>query len=644
MDIHRLALERFDRIQSSYGEERKLCAQDRRFTFVTGGQWEGPLGDQFENKPMLEVNKVHLSVMRIISEMRNNRITVNFVSKDGEESDLADTCNALYRADEQDSVAQEAYDNSFEEACSGGFGAFRLRACYENDEDDEDERQRIRFEPITDADTSVFFDPAAKRQDKSDAKYAFVIHSVQRVDYEDEWGDDVSSWPEWLKEVEWDWNSPDVVYVAEYYVVEETKETQRIFRTIDGDEEKYTDIDEELEAELRAAGSVEIRQRQIKRKRVRKYLLSGGKILEDCGYIAGKRIPIVPVYGKRWFIDNVERCMGQARLAKDSQRLKNLQISQLALIASLSSQSKPLLFPEQVAGHTTMWADDASKNYPYLLINKMEGPNGEPIPSGPVAYTQPAQVPQAMAALLQITEQDMSDVLGNTQPEELISNISEKTMEIQQNRMDMRAFIYMSNFAKALQTAGEIWLGMAKELYVEPGRKMKGVGTEDQISSIEIARPVYGETGEELENDLTAADFDVVVDVGPSFTSKRDAMVSKLISMMQFTQDPQDMAVLLSTAIMNIDGEGLKPIREHFRKKLVALGVAEPTEEERQAMENQEPVPDPNAIFLQNAAMKEAAQAEKLQADARLSEAKVGETVAKTTEILAGLGAEPLPA
>ena len=117
---------------------------------------KGPIGEQFENKPRFEVNKIHLSVIRIINEYRNNRIAVDFVSKDGSPDDgLAETCNGLYRADEQDSVADEAFDNAFEEGVGGGFGAWRLRTTYEDDEDDENEKQRIRFEPIYDADSSV---------------------------------------------------------------------------------------------------------------------------------------------------------------------------------------------------------------------------------------------------------------------------------------------------------------------------------------------------------------------------------------------------------------------------------------------------------------------------------------------------------
>ena len=137
-NLHSEALSQFDNVQTALRDERLQCLQDRRFYSLAGAQWEGPLWDIYENKPKFEVNKVALAVMRIISEYRNNRITVDFVSKDGAENDkLADTCDGLYRADEHDSVANEAYDNAFEEAVGGGFGAWRLRTTYEDDEDED---------------------------------------------------------------------------------------------------------------------------------------------------------------------------------------------------------------------------------------------------------------------------------------------------------------------------------------------------------------------------------------------------------------------------------------------------------------------------------------------------------------------------
>ena len=644
-NLHAEALAEFDNIQTALRDERLQCLQDRRFYSLAGSQWEGPLWDQYANKPKFEVNKVHLAVIRIINEYRNNRITVDFTSKDGEErDDLADTCDGLYRADEQDSVADEAYDNAFEEAVGGGFGAWRLRTVYEDEEDPDNDKQRIRIEPIFDADSSVFFDLEAKRQDKADAKRCFVITAMTREAYKDTWEDDPTSWPKIIHQYEFDWCTPDVVYVAEYYRVEEKTETVRIFRTIAGEEERYTqadfDKDETLEETLEAVGTVEVRRKKFKTRRVHKYIMSGGKILEDAGYIAGKCIPIVPVYGKRWFVDNIERCMGHVRLAKDAQRLKNMQLSKLGEISALSSVEKPILTPEQVAGHQVMWAEDNLKDYPYLLINPITDQNGNQAVSGPVAYTRSPAIPPAMAALLQITEQDMQDILGNAQQaDKMVSNISGKAVEMIQSRLDMQTFIYMSNFAKGMKRCGEIWLSMAREVYSEDGRKMKAITASGDVQAVELLKPMVDqETGEIiLQNDLSSASFDVDVEVGPSSSSKRAATVRALTGMMAITSDPETSQVLQAMAMMNMEGEDISDVRDFFRKKLVRMGVVEPTEAEAEELaamlQGQQ---DPNAIFLQAAAEEAIAKAARARADtvktvadAELSRARTVETLAK---------------
>ena len=646
-NIHQQAMTEFDRVQTSVRDERLQCLQDRRFYSIAGAQWEGPLGDQYENKPRFEVNKIHLSVIRIINEYRNNRIAVDFVSKDGEANDkLTETCNGLYRADERDSGAEEAYDNAFEEAVGGGYGAWRLRTAYEDEENDEDERQRIRIEPIYDADSSVFFDLDAKRQDKADAKYCFVLYSMTYEAYKAEWNDDPATWPKVIHQYEFDWDTPDVVFVAEYYRVEEVRETVRIFLTIQGEEERYMqadfDADETLDETLAAVGTVEVRQKRTKRKRVRKYIMSGGGILDDMGYIAGKNIPIVPVYGKRWFVDNVERCMGHVRLAKDPQRLKNMQLSKLGEISALSSIEKPILVPEQVSGHQVMWAEDNLRNYPYLLINPITGPNGETTAAGPVAYTKSAQIPPAMAALLALTEQDMAEILGSTQQaDKMVSGISGKAVELIQTRLDMQTFIYMSNMAKAVRRCGEIWLSMSKDIYVEEKRKMKTVGAMEEVGSIELMKPqIDEETGELIyENNLGDALFDVAVDVGPSSSSRRDATVRALTGMMQVTTDPTTQQVLQAMAIMNMEGEGIGDIKEYFRKQLVQMGVLKPTEEEQQQMmEAQANVQqDPQTAYLLAEAAKAQALAIKAQADTELTLARSEETKAKTIQTLSSV-------
>ena len=648
-NLHADALRQFNDIQTALRDERLQCLQDRRFYSLCGAQWEGPLYDQYENKPKFEVNKIMLAVIRIVNEYRNNRITVDYVSKDGTENDkLAEVCDGLYRADEQASVADEAYDNAFEEAVGGGIGAWRLRTVYEDEEDPENERQRIRFEPIFDADSSVFFDLNAKRQDKSDAKYAFVVTSMTRESYKEIYNDDPTDWPKIIHQYEFDWATPDVVFVAEYYKIEEKTETIRIFQTIAGEEERYTQADfandDLLEETLIAVGSREVRQKRVKRMRVRKYIMSGGKVLEDAGYIAGKNIPIVVVYGKRWFVDNIERCMGAVRLAKDAQRLKNMQLSKLGEISALSSIEKPIMTPEQVAGHQVMWAEDNLRDYPYLLINPVTGPDGNTQVAGPVGYTKSAAIPPAMAALLQITEQDMQDILGNPQgADKMVSGVSGKAVEMIQTRVDMQTFIYMSNFAKGMKRCGEIWLGMAKEIYTEDKRKMKTIAPTGEAGMVELMQPMIDQTTGEMKmaNDLSDATFDVVAEVGPSSSSKRAATVRALTGMLQITQDPETAQVLTSMAMMNMEGEGVGDANAYFRKKLLRMGVVKPTDDEAQQLmaEMQGQPQDPNAQYLQAAAENETAKAAKARADtvetvasAELKRAQTLETLGKVEE------------
>jgi hypothetical protein len=648
--LHEDVRNQFDTIQAALRDERRQCLEDRRFYSIAGAQWEGDLSEQYANKPKFEVNKVHLSVIRIINEYRNNRISVDFVSKEGREYDqLADTCDGLYRADEENSGAQEAYDNAFEEAISGGFGAWRLCTDYEDEEDEENEQQRIRIEPIFDADTSVFFDLNAKRQDKADAKRAWILHAVPIDTYIEEYDDDPSSWPKEIMDSEFDWCTPDVVYVAEYYQIEEAYETIHTWQSIDGTEERYSESElkdnPDLVDTMTAIGGREISQRKIKRRQVHKYIMNGARIIEDCGIIAGKNIPIVPVYGKRWYIDNVERCMGHVRLCKDAQRLKNMQISKLGELSARPSTEKPILTPEQVAGHELMWSEDNIREWPYLLVNPVTDMNGATQITGPVAYTHAPQIPPAMSALLQITEQDMRELLGNQQAaEELQSNISAKAVELIQNKLDMQTFIYMSNFSKAVKRSGEIWLSMAKEVLVEPSRKMKTMNVQKEVGSVELYKPVIDkDTGKMVyQNDISKADFDLMVSVGPSTQSKRAATVRAVTGLMQMTKDPEMLTILSMLALMNMEGEGLTEVRQYARWKLVRMGVIEPDEEERQqleqeaAMRAQQP-PPAEQQYLQAAASEAAAKAQKAQADTVYTVARAEETKAKTAETLANI-------
>jgi hypothetical protein len=201
----------------------------------------------------------------------------------------------------------------------------------------------------------------------------------------------------------------------------------------------------------------------------------------------------------------------------------------------------------------------------------------------------------------------------------------------------------MSNFAKGMKRCGEIWLGMAKEIYIEDKRKMKTIAPTGEAGMVELMQPTIDtETGAVvMANDLSRATFDTVAEVGPSSSSKRAATVRALTGMLQITQDSETQQVLTAMAMMNMEGEGVGDANAYFRKKLLRMGVVQATEQEAQEMmaEMQGQTQDPNAVFLQAAAEEAIAKAAKARADtvetvaaAELKRAQTLETLGKVQE------------
>lgn len=645
-EIHGELKELFDKAQTPVIDVREQCLEDRRFYSISGAQWEGQLGEQFENSPQMEFNEVHLAVLRIINEHRNNPITVDFVSDSNDK--LADVCDKIFRANEYDSNAKEAYNSAFEEAVGGGFGAWRITTEYEDEEDEENDTQVIKILPIYDADSCVFFDPNAQRQDKADAKYCFVLKGLTKEAYSEEYGQEPATMGNNIEQSEFDWYTKDIVYIAEVFKCEYKNKTIEIYENPMGEEKRISkdelEENEELLNEILASGYTFVRSKKVKKKRIRKYIMDGAKILEDCGYIAGKHIPIVPVYGKRWFVDNIERCMGHVRLAKDAQRLINMTISRLAEMSAYSSITKPIFTPEQVQGHSIAWEEANIKNYAYLLLNPVQNADGTSQPLPPISYTQQPQIPPALAGTMDFVMPQISKLLGNQQAgEELRSNISGDLMEMIHSKLDMQTYIYMDNMALAMQRSGVIWLSMAKEILVEENRKVKGIDKNNNIEYIELSKQELNEFGGvSYANDITKANLDIKSTVAPATSTRKAKTVRDLLSMTQMVQDPQIQQVLSSVAVLNMEGEGIDDVRKFMRGKLVRMGAITPTEQEQQELQQEMQTQQPTAqdIYLQSEAQKNQAQAQKAQADTAKTIAETEQTQAETMEIFANMDLE----
>ncbi|MDA3131692.1 portal protein [Atlantibacter subterraneus] len=665
---HERVMLRFDRAYSPQQDVREKCVEATRFARVPGGQWEGAtaagtkLDDQFEKYPKFEINKVATELNRIISEYRNNRITVKFRPGDREASEeLANKLNGLFRADYEETDGGEACDNAFDDAATGGFGCFRLTSMLVNEYDPMDERQRIAIEPVYDPSRSVWFDPDAKKYDKSDALWAFCMYSLSPEKYEAEYGKtppsslDTTTITSW----EYDWFAPEVVYIAKYYEVrKESVDVISYQQPITGEIATYdSDQIEDIEDELADAGFVEVARRSVKRRRVYVSVVDGENFLEKPRRIPGEHIPLIPVYGKRWFIDDIERVEGHIAKAMDPQRLYNLQVSMLADTASQDPGQIPIVGMEQIRGLEKHWEARNKKRPAFLPLREVKDKAGNIISGAtPAGYTQPAVMNQALAALLQQTSADIQEVTGGSQAmQQMPSNISQETVSNLMNRSDMASFIYLDNMAKSLKRAGEVWLSMAREVYGSDRevRVVNDDGTDD--IALMNAQVVDRQTGNVVAlNDLSTGRYDVTVDVGPSYTARRDATVSALTQVLQsmLPQDPMR-PVIQGIILDNLDGEGMDDFKEFNRKQLLTTGAVKPRNQKEQQIVQQAQMaaqnqPDPNMVLAQAQMVAAQAEAQKAQnetaqvqikafsaqQDAQLSQAQVVKTLvdAKATD------------
>ena len=264
--------------------------------------------------------------------------------------------------------------------------------------------------------------------------------------YEDRFDDDVSEWNITLGDYQFDWFTPDLVNVCEYFEITDENKKRHWFRNAIGREVVVFDDDltEEYEIELEDTGYIKQRERVVKRPVVRKYILTANHVLEDCGVIPGPNIPVSPMYGMRSYIDKKEYVSGHVRICKDPQRIKNMLNSSLAELSSLNQRTKPYMTPEQVAGHEYYYENDNVENFAFLPINPILNPDGSIAHIGPAAYTEQVQVPPTLAALMQQTEQDLSELLGNQQlAEQLHANTSGDAIGKVQQRIDSSSYIYI---------------------------------------------------------------------------------------------------------------------------------------------------------------------------------------------------------
>jgi hypothetical protein len=574
-------------------EMRSLALMARRFVSIPGAQWEGDFGDVFDNAIKVEINLTRDGLEKIYRDYNENRVVPDFRPAGGKgDEQSADTLDGLHRADSYCFKSQQARDNAFIEGTAGGFGAYRLTNEWADPYDKDSDHQRINpGQIIVDADQRVFFDPNSRLYDKADADYGFVITAKARETFEDEYEGAIADWPQPVIDPPYDWFRPDVVKVAEYYEVEDVTEKLLILtHRLSGEEQRFWES--ELEgselAEMKAMGW-KVSSRSMKRRRIHKYVMSGAEVLADKGYICGDRIPVCPYYGKRSFIDGIERFEGYVQGKMDIQRAYNAAMSKLMETSAQSPRQIPIFAAQQMPPNlATLWSRQVADRHAYALVEPLLDPaSGQIVAAGPIGTVPPAQIDPATAAVIQLTRNDLTyDQQDGS--DEVKANTSADAMDFAATRVDAKSGIYLDNWAQTVQCEGEIYLGMAPDIYFEPGRTVETMTEDGNDGIAELVQPYTNDNGAfGYLNDFSRGAYKVVVDVTEATATRRDKTVKSCIAIAEGFEalDPELALAAGLTAISNMDGEGMTDLQKFARKKGLMAGLFEPTKEEQQQLQ-----------------------------------------------------------
>lgn len=639
---------KFDADWMASDEARTEATNDLYFSRVS--QWDDWLSDYTTLQYRGQFDVVRPVVRKLVAEMRRNPIDVLFRPKDGADPNSADVLMGMYRTDMRHNTAKISVNIAVREQIEAGVGAWRLITEYE-DQDPTSNNQVIRRVPIHEACTHVVWDSNSKQMDKSDAMHCTVINAMSRDGWKafaEKNGFDEDEIPSFQNpDMNWlfPWLTSDVVYVGEYYEVEEKKETVFIYQDpLTGEPVSYFQRDiKDVIDELADKGMVKVAEKKVKRRRVYKSIITCTTILKNREPIAGEHIPIVPVYGEWSFAGDKEVYEGVVRLTKDGQRLRNMIMSFNADIVARTPKKKPIFWPEQIEGYEYMYG--GNDDYPYYLLNRTDENNGD-LPVQPISYMENPEVPQANAYMLEAATNSVSQVATmGVDAEAANGQVAFDTVNQLNMRADLETYVFQDNLATAMRRDGEIYQSMVNDIYDVPRQVMMTLedGTEKQVQL--LTQAVDYQTGTVVTLNDIRGRYECYTDTGPSFQSMKEqnrAEIQELLA--KVPPGTPEWQMLLLQYFTLLDGKGVEMMREYANKQLVMMGLKKPeTPEEIQMVEQEqqqpkEPSPEQTqaqGVLLQGQAelLKAQNQQMQIQVDAAKAEGQNQLNAAKVAEI-----------
>ena len=548
-----------DRLELSKEAEteiRKLALED--WQFRAGEQWPADLEQSraTERRPCLTINKIPQFIQQVTNDQRQNRPSIKVSPVDsGADPETAKIIQGLIRHIEYDSGADAAYDTAFDGAATGGFGYFRIITDYVSPLSFD---QKILIKRIKNA-FSVYYDPYVQEADGSDAMYAFIVEDLSPDEFRARYPKaQISSMPDWASvgdEMPW-WIRDGGCRVAEYYC--KKLEPAELCQLSDGSVYLKDDLPEDL------GGLKVIAKRTTLIPKVYWYLTNGLEIMDSTVW-PGTFIPIIPVYGTELDIDGKKVLEGIVRNAKDPQRMYNYWATAETETIALAPKAPFIAAAGQVEAYAKDWNTANVKTHSVLKYDPIAVGGQQVPPPMRNVYEAPTQ---SITQARMLANEDLKGTTGihdatlGSQGNE----VSGVAIQRRNHQSQTSNFHFMDNLTRSLRHAGRIIVEILPKIY-DTERAARIIGDDGDEKVVKLNGPFREENAaEDTLYDMSVGTYDVTIDVGPSYTTKRQEAVA---AMLEVTRVYPTLAQIAGDLMVkNMDWPGASEIAARLKKML----------------------------------------------------------------------------
>lgn len=431
-------------------------------------------------------------------------------SVSGRQYTRTEVFESFIRNIEYASRAKVHYMEAALQAIESGLGWLRVRSDYRSKKTFE---QDLIIESILDR-FSVLIDPYCRQVDMADADYCFLTTVLSRESFQKQYPNAAAEPQGFADLTDHDDREVDTVHVMEYYWRE--VEEKKLVMFSDG----KTVYSDELQPQemfiMKQQGIVPVDNRDVQVKCVYWSLITPSEVLEPKRSWPGERIPVLPIIGKRKYINRKRIYVGLCTNAKDPQRAYNVAKSAAVDTINTSTRAKWLFDKRSIdEKDLAIWqnaTDPSITALPYNGANGVEKPQQIMVTQTPVAELQ---VALSTADDIKATTGIFDASLGAKGNETSGVAISGR-----QQQGDDITYVFQDNVDVGIEAVGRVLVD-AIPVFTDTERTVRMMGKDGSEDFIMVNTYVDKDGSQRLINDLSAAEFDISVETKPYSDSQK---------------------------------------------------------------------------------------------------------------------------